>query len=173
MKKTLFILAVSLIPAFAIAQDIYQVGELSTTDLNGTARYVGMGGAMGALGGDISVMSLSPAAVGLFRHNDLTVTASLVSMPGSKKFDDKGNTYASLDQLGFVYSWNIDRPSLRFLNVGVNYHKHHDFNQLLNANNDNLAAAGYASQTWQLADLCNYWGGADMATPLAEMAYDG
>ena len=173
MKKTLFILAVSLIPAFAFAQDIYQVGELSTTDLNGTARYVGMGGAMGALGGDISVMSLSPAAVGLFRHNDLTVTASLVSMPGSKKFDDKGNTYASLDQLGFVYSWNIDRPSLRFLNVGVNYHKHHDFNQLLNANNDNLAAAGYASQTWQLADLCNYWGGADMATPLAEMAYDG
>ena len=72
MKKTLFILAVSLIPAFAFAQDIYQVGELSTTDLNGTARYVGMGGAMGALGGDISVMSLSPAAVGLFRHNDLT-----------------------------------------------------------------------------------------------------
>ena len=77
MKKTLFILVTSLTSAFAMAQDIYQVGELSTTDLNGTARYVGMGGAMGALGGDLSVMSSSPAAIGLYRRNDLAVTASL------------------------------------------------------------------------------------------------
>ena len=35
------------------AQDAYDVLRVMESDLNGTARFVGMGGAMGALGGDI------------------------------------------------------------------------------------------------------------------------
>ena len=38
----------------ASAQDIYKVEELSGNDLNGTARFIGMGGAMGSLGADLS-----------------------------------------------------------------------------------------------------------------------
>ena len=158
--------------SLTFAQDIYQVAELSATDLNGTARYVGMGGAMSSLGGDLSVMSSNPAAIGLYRRNDVAATASLVTMPGSHKFDGNKPTYVSFDQIGFVCSIPSSGNSLRYINFGINYHKHHDFNQLLNADN-NLAAAGYASQTWQLADLCNSWGGADKATPLAKMAYAG
>ena len=37
---------------------IYDANRLMGSDLNGTARFVGMGGAMGALGGDISTMGL-------------------------------------------------------------------------------------------------------------------
>ena len=45
---------------------VFAQGELdayrySQTELNGTARYLGMGGAFGALGGDISSMSSNPA----------------------------------------------------------------------------------------------------------------
>ncbi|MBO4730619.1 MAG: hypothetical protein J5593_04020 [Bacteroidaceae bacterium] len=168
MKK--LFLALVLAPALTFAQDLYQVAELSATDLNGTARYVGMGGAMSSLGGDLSVMSSNPAAIGLYRRSDVAATASLVTMPGSHKFDGDKPTYVSFDQIGFVCSIPSGGNSLRYINFGVNYHKHHDFNQLLNADND-LAAAGYASQTWQLADLCNSWGGVDNATPLADMAY--
>lgn len=168
MKK--LFLALVLAPALTFAQDIYQVAELSATDLNGTARYVGMGGAMSSLGGDLSVMSSNPAAIGLYRRNDVAATASIVTMPGSHKFDGDKPTYVSFDQIGFVCSLPGGGNSLRYINFGINYHKHHDFNQLLNADND-LAAAGYASQTWQLADLCNSWGGVDNATPLADMAY--
>ena len=32
------------------AQETYEIAEVGTQDLNGTARYVGMGGAMEALG---------------------------------------------------------------------------------------------------------------------------
>ena len=35
----------------------------SQTELNGTARYLGMGGAFGALGGDISAMNTNPAGL--------------------------------------------------------------------------------------------------------------
>lgn len=170
MKKFLSLFIFVFAFAFVNAQDLYQVAELSATDLNGTARYVGMGGAMSSLGGDLSVMSSNPAAIGLYRRSDVAATASLVTMPGSHKFDGDKPTYVSFDQIGFVYSIAGSGNSMRYINFGLNYHKHHDFNQLLNADND-LAAAGNASQTWQLADLCNSWGGVDYATPLADMAY--
>lgn len=52
--------------ATASAQNAYDAEKLLGNDLNGTARFVGMGGAMGALGGDISVMSSNPAGIGIF-----------------------------------------------------------------------------------------------------------
>ena len=45
----------------AAAQDTYESARLLGSDLNGTARYVGMGGAMEALGADISTISTNPA----------------------------------------------------------------------------------------------------------------
>ena len=38
------------------AQTVYDAANIISKDLNGTARFVGMGGAMGALGGDISTI---------------------------------------------------------------------------------------------------------------------
>ena len=43
----------SLFMANAYAQETYENTKLVDNDLNGTARYVGMGGAMEALGADI------------------------------------------------------------------------------------------------------------------------
>ena len=37
---------------------IYDANRWMGSDLNGTARFVGMGGAMGALGGDITTIEL-------------------------------------------------------------------------------------------------------------------
>ena len=56
------------------AQTIYDAAKFSGKDLNGTARFVGMGGAMGALGGDISTISTNPAGIGIYRSNDLMTT---------------------------------------------------------------------------------------------------
>ncbi len=45
------------------------------SDLNGTARFVGMGGAMGALGGDITTIGTNPAlGIGIYRSNDVMVS---------------------------------------------------------------------------------------------------
>ena len=55
----------------SMAQDTYESAKLMNQDLNGTARYVGMGGALEALGADISTMSTNPAGIGLFRHGSV------------------------------------------------------------------------------------------------------
>ena len=64
---------------------VFAQGELdayrySQTELNGTARYLGMGGAFGALGGDISSMSSNPAGLGIYRSSEIVTTLSLSSI---------------------------------------------------------------------------------------------
>ena len=44
------------------------------TDLNGTARYMGMAGAFGALGGDVSAIKDNPAGLGIYRSSEVTAT---------------------------------------------------------------------------------------------------
>ena len=72
MKTKILTLACALLTgAGAAAQTIYDAATIAQKDLNGTARFVGMGGAMGALGGDISTMGTNPAGIGIYRSNDV------------------------------------------------------------------------------------------------------
>ena len=54
MKKIMITVATALFVSGINAQSIYDATKIASKDLNGTARFVGMGGAMSALGGDIS-----------------------------------------------------------------------------------------------------------------------
>ena len=62
LKYTVALTAFALCSSMS-AQDIYKVEALSGSDLNGTARYVGMGGAMSALGADLSTIEIGRAHV--------------------------------------------------------------------------------------------------------------
>ncbi len=117
----------------AAAQDTYESARLLGSDLNGTARYVGMGGAMDALGADISTMSTNPAGIGLFRHSTASLSFGFQAQTDAKEFDGLGKNNMSFDQIGFVYSAKIS--PLSFVNVGFNYHKSHNFDQILSAAN--------------------------------------
>jgi len=139
MKK-LFLSMISLLAvAPAMAQETYESAPLVNEDLNGTARYVGMGGAMEALGADISTMSSNPAGIGLMRHSTVSGSASIVMLSGDDVLD-ASKTKASFDQLGFVLAMQTGKKS--FMNFGVNYHKSKNFNQILSA----AAALDGASQ---------------------------
>ncbi len=111
------------------AQETYEIAEIATQDLNGTARYVGMGGAMEALGADISTISTNPAGIGLFRKSNISASMSILSQSGESSFASANKTNVSFDQIGFVYSNRLSRKS--FLNLGFNYHKSRNFNQIL------------------------------------------
>ena len=100
MKR--IILPLLLLASTATAQDIYRMESFTSNDLNGTARFVGMGGAMSALGADISVMGTNPAGIGLYRRSDFAATASLTAQPHAEEFNGIGRTRASFDQIGFV-----------------------------------------------------------------------
>lgn len=132
MKKIFFSACLlSLFMVYAHAQETYENTKLIDNDLNGTARYVGMGGAMEALGADISVINSNPAGIGLFRRSSGSVSFGLVSQDGASSFKYGNKTNASFDQAGFVYSLRDGRRT--FINFGFNYHKSKNFDYILNA----------------------------------------
>ena len=133
MKRYLYIFAVALVSATANAQDTYENARVLGADLNGTARYVGMGGALEALGAEISTMSTNPAAIGLFRHSYASLSFGMVSQEDVNRFDNLGKTNLSFDQAGFVYS--MKSSDTGFINFGINYHKRRNFDQILSAAN--------------------------------------
>lgn len=133
MKKTV-IFSLALASAVALhAQDAYDAATLASENLNGTARYVGMGGALDALGADLSTISTNPAAIGLFRHSKVQFSMSLVSQENAKKYGGVGKNNVSFDQAGFVWSNQTDVQS--FVNFAFNYHKSNNFNQIIAAAN--------------------------------------
>jgi hypothetical protein len=110
------------------AQTQYDAERLMGTELNGTARFVGMGGAMGALGGDLSVMATNPAGIGIYRSNDIALTFGFNNTSAEAAFGGttlKDNrTRWSFDQIGFVYSNKVGNDtSLRYMNFGFNFRK--------------------------------------------------
>ena len=155
MKTLKFPLLLSALIGFvgtAYAQDSYDAQTFANSDLNGTSRFVAMGGALGALGGDVSVMSTNPAGTAMYRKSDAAITIS-------ELFTDKGamghDSYRmSLDQGGVVIAFDMDNPTskgVQFINFGVNYQKKRNFfaNQQTSMNLDGF------SQTWQIADMAN------------------
>lgn len=166
--KYIFITAALLNMFCASAQDIYTMESVTSEDLNGTARFIGMGGAMSALGADISTMGTNPAGIGLYRSADVATSLSLNALAEGQKFDEHGKTRMSYDQAGIVYPFKMGNGSMRFFNVGFNYHKRKNFKSLIGA--DQLLANG-ASQTWEMVDVSSYWGGTDKGTPLSNAGH--
>ena len=116
------------------AQTQYDAARLIDTDLNGTARFVGMGGAMSALGSDISTMGSNPAGIGLYRSNDFAGTISLNGTQVKSDFEGitgvENRTRMSFDQLGVVFSNKIGNDTqVRYVNVGINYRKQRNFSR--------------------------------------------
>ena len=134
------------------AQTSYEASSLLDTDLSGTARYVGMGGAMSALGTDMSTMSTNPAGTALNRRWDIAFSLggnwatqhSQTNVGSMRAF----SSYASLGNAGVVVTTEVsDERPLRFVNFGFNYRNVKRFGDKMSME----AHLGGLSQTGQMA----------------------
>lgn len=114
-----------------MAQETYENAKVAAEDLNGTARYVGMGGAMEALGADISTIGTNPAGVGMFRKSSVNLSLGVVTQQDAADFSPGNKTNMSFDQAGFVWSNRTGADS--WFNFGFNYHKSRNFDYILSA----------------------------------------
>ena len=153
--------SLALVSSVAMAQETYENTKLIDNNLNGTARYVGMGGAMEALGADLSTIGTNPAGLGLFRKGKVDLSFGLVSQTGMNKFSSLNKTNMSFDQIGVVFNVN-KTPNVSF-NIGFNYPKSRNFDQLLNAANtlnnasqNKLTYQKYRNQVFQTQDDATY-----------------
>ncbi|MDR0894816.1 MAG: TonB-dependent receptor [Prevotellaceae bacterium] len=134
MKKIITTALTAFIVLNAGAQTIYDGTLFSNKDLNGTARFVAMGGAMGALGGDLSTIGTNPAGIGIYRSNDVAFTLDLNNL--STKSSYEGNSFSResnklfFGNAGFVFANKIgNETSLRYVNFAFNYQRIKSFNR--------------------------------------------
>lgn len=130
----LFVSAFFLAGGIAYAQGEMNAYTMSQTDLNGTARYLGMSGAFGALGGDISSMSTNPAGLGIYRSSEVVTTISLSSIKANTNWNgskaDESKTKFNFDNIAYVgYFPTGNDEGIVGWNIGLSYNRVKDFNR--------------------------------------------
>ncbi|HEY9177314.1 MAG TPA: hypothetical protein VIN07_06465 [Flavipsychrobacter sp.] len=92
----------------ATAQDESDALRYSLLSPQGTARSIGFGGALGAIGGDFSSLSVNPAGIGVYRNSEFTVTPSLKLSSSNSTYTgaamDDNATRFNFNNLGVVFT---------------------------------------------------------------------
>ena len=165
MKKIITVIyTLSFVIGAVSAQSVYDGVKIADKDLNGTARFVGMGGAMGALGGDITTMGTNPAGIGIYRSNDVMTSFSYSAYGMESKYEGQKSTIDknrwSFDNIGFVFATKIgNQTPLRYVNFGFNYKRSKSFYKNMSMsgmmgvveNPSNPGSPYYVSQTISMA----------------------
>lgn len=138
MKK-IYLLTIGLgMSGITYAQSAIDAYRLSQPDLKGTARFMSMGGAFGALGGDLSSLSQNPAGIGVYRSNEIGFTLNLDAQ-NSTSTSSAGNfgsdqTKFLLNNIGGVATLRLNSDAMPNLNIGFTYNKAVSFNRKYGGN---------------------------------------
>ena len=132
MKK-LNLLFIGLLSMSTIyAQDISDALRFSQDEIQGTARFRALSGAFGALGGDMSAVSINPAGSAVFSRSHASFSLSNIDTDNNTQyFNGFGNSNESnfdINQGGavFVFANNSGSPWRKFT-LGIAYDKTNSF----------------------------------------------
>ena len=155
MKKILLILllAYSLSP-IAYSQDVQRFAERGTI---GSARYVGMGGAMTAIGGDPSAAMVNPAGLGLYRRSEISVsideTIDNTQQVGSN--DTYQRTRFAAPQISAIWAWGNSQKQRGLVYNNFMF----SLNRLANFNRDIVVKGAGMGMVPTICNITNDEGG--------------
>ena len=133
MKKLLGILGLAVLCApVTEAQNITDALRYSTNTFGGTARFESMGGAFGALGGDISTLSYNPAGIGVFRKSEFAFSTGFANINTQTNYLGENNRETepnlNIPSIGFISTSDASGGSgWRNLQFGVAYNRLNSF----------------------------------------------
>lgn len=119
------------------AQNETDVLRYSQFDYGSTARAMGVGGSLSALGADFSVLSSNPAGMAWYRKPDFVFTpgfssvnteALLTNDPGGGFFDEQKAPFY-LSNFGVVFASSPRGKNWRTFNFGLGFNRLANFNQ--------------------------------------------
>ena len=127
MKKIVLIIFTSLTACFTQAQEISEAIRYAQDNLNGTARFRAMGGAFGALGGDLSSLNVNPAGSVIFSNNQAGATLSNFNIKNKSNYLGNNtveqNNSLDLNQAGavFVFKNTDSKSDWKKFSLAINY----------------------------------------------------
>ncbi|MDP5001843.1 MAG: outer membrane protein transport protein [Flavobacterium sp.] len=175
MKKILFI-AVLHFSFLSFAQEMTTSDALryAIENINGTARFRSMGGAFGAVGGDLSSININPAGSLFFNNN--FASASITSFNNNNNSNYFGTrnkeSYSTLDlnQIGAVLVFNDKSGSSDWnkISVALNYENTNNFDNRLFTSGVNP----YNSISQYFVDQANFIANTEFNDYQYDMAFD-
>lgn len=151
MKKYLLLAITGLAISSLQAQEVSDALRYAQDNLNGTARFRGMSGAFGALGGDFSALNVNPAGGAVFTSSQIAVTLSNRSLSNKSKYFGTGtkendNSF-DLNQLGaiWVFENNDSSTGWKRFTIGANYDNVSNFDNTIysQGHNPNNSISNY------------------------------
>jgi len=159
MKRLTLILAAALLTITgALAQNVDDALRYSQIFYTGTARFMSMGGAFTALGGDMSTLSQNPAGLGVFRSSEISLSPQLFHSRTSANFNGISDDYLynfNLGQAGIVSNVISGNGSsgLVSLNIGYSFNK-----------TNNLHSSARIQGKNTTSSMADYWADASYGT---------
>jgi len=160
MKKIVLSVMLTLaVIAGAFAQNDLDAFRFSQTNWEGTARFMGAGGAFGAIGGDFSSLSTNPAGIGVFKKTEfsltpLVITAYKTGSEYSGEYSPASRVRYSVSNFGAVFALPLNKgvenpvSKWRMTQFGFGYNRIMDFNNLTYAtgmSNGNTIATAFVN----------------------------
>ena len=133
MKKLSLLFIGVLSMSYVGAQNITDAVRYSLEEVQGTARFRALSGAFGALGGDLSSISINPAGAAIFNRSYGSFSLSNLNTNNDiTYFNEFSNTSESkfdLNQMGaaFVFNNTDENSPWKKLVLSINYDKISDF----------------------------------------------
>ena len=156
MKKYLITLFLAtLIPAWAITQNAVDALRYSQLYTGGTARYMSMGGAFGALGADFTTLSTNPGGLGIYKSSEFTFTPSIhtgrtnstsggynsYGIYGDYETSDSRTNFA-VGNAGYVFTTRMgskaSKDGFRYFQFATGINRLNDFNRRYNMQAENI-----------------------------------
>ncbi|MCF6130007.1 transporter [Flavobacterium sp. AS60] len=136
MKKHITIIIAVLTFSALKAQETTPEDALryAVENITGSARFRGMGGAFGAVGGDLSALNQNPAGSLFFNNNYATATASINNTKNSSLYNGTrtkdNDSSLDLNQAGVVFVFNdtSGKSNWKKIAIAFNYENTNNFN---------------------------------------------
>jgi Long-chain fatty acid transport protein len=151
MKRNRLLILALCLCTFAYGQGELDAYRLSVTDLQGTARGQAMGGAFGALGGDMTSTMINPAGVGVYLSSEISGTVNLDNQRNNSNWngtkDNESSYNFRLNNLSLVYYSPIGNDLLKSINFGFSFHQLKNFHNKyrVSSNRSSLSLTDYIS----------------------------
>ncbi len=164
MNKYLISIIALIILSFSSYSQVKDYDEtallFSQERLNGSARFMAMSGAFGALGGNLSAAEINPAGMAIFKYNAASISLDVQALENSNNFynlnSDSKNTNLNFAQAGGLIIFNTNSKNWSKFTLSVNTSIANDYNQLINLKgNSGITNESYFLEPDPTADLYN------------------
>ena len=132
------------LPMILSAQSAVDAYNLSQSEQRGTARFMAMGGAFTALGGDLSALNQNPAGIGIYRRSEIGLTLDVsprsITSTTSTKTINKRETKLNCNNFGYVGTVQLD-GAMRTFSWGASFNRVASFDRVYSVYNGTASSS--------------------------------